>query len=191
MYSKKAKTPPLNSQTKLLCFDLETNGLHGEAFAIGAVVIDAAGSVLDEFTGRSKIVGQVDEWVQANVLPAIKDMPINYGTYEDLRESFWVWYLKAEQESDYVLVSNGYPVEYRFLLKCQEENLEERYWQHPFPLLDLSSLLIMVGEEPSSKSELLAEIVKEGGYLRHNPLDDSKITALAAFAAFKKAGRIN
>jgi hypothetical protein len=190
MQSKQAKTPPLSSQTKLLCFDLETNGLHGSAFAIGAVVIDAGGKVHDEFTARCKIIDEVDLWVKANVLPAIEDMPITHGTYKALREAFWRWYLKAEQNSDYVLVSNGYPVEYRFLLKCQEENLEERYWQHPFPLLDLASLLIQVGDEPSNRAKLKAEIIKKGNYLRHHPLHDAKVSALVAFDAFRLAGRI-
>jgi hypothetical protein len=190
MQSKPAKNPPLNQKTKILCFDLETNGLHGEVFAIGAVVMQADGQILDEFTGRTQLVDDVDSWVQANVLPTIKDLPISHSTYKDLRESFWRWYLRAEKQSDYVLVSNGYPVEYRFLIKCQEENLKERYWQHPFPILDLSSLLIIAGEEPSSKSKLKSQIINEGKFARHNPLDDAKISALAAFHAFKQAGRI-
>jgi len=188
--SKRAKTPLLGSQTKLLSFDLETNGLHGEAFAVGAVVMDASGEVHNRFVGRAKIVGQVDAWVENNVVPSIKGMAITHKTYKDLREAFWRWYLAAEPESDYVLVNNGYPVEYRFLLKCQEENLEERYWQHPFPILDLSSLLIQVGETPSDKSKLLAEVMSSGSFSRHNPLDDAKIAALAAFRAFQIAGRI-
>lgn len=190
MESKQAKTPPLTSETKLLCFDLETNGLHGDAFAAGAVVVGADGYIHDEFTARCRIVGQVDAWVEKNVLPAIKDMSITHKTYKDLRGAFWQWYLKAEQNSDYVLVSNGYPVEYRFLLKCQEENLEERYWQHPFPLLDLASLLIQVGDEPASKSKLQSEIGKEGNYSKHHPLHDAKVSALSAFEAFRRSGRI-
>jgi hypothetical protein len=189
MVSKQAKIPPLGSKTKVLCFDLETNGLHGEAFAAGAVVMDASGQIYDEFSARCKIVGQVDPWVENNVLPAIKDMPLTHKTYKDLREAFWQWYLKAEENSDYVLVSNGYPVEYRFLLKCQEENLAERYWQHPFPIIDLTSLLIQVGEE-SPKSQIIQQVIESGNYLRHNPLDDAKMSAELAFRAFELSGRI-
>ena len=72
--SKQAKTPLINNKTKFLCFDLETNGLHGEAFAVGAVVMDANEQVLEQFTGRTKIIGQVDPWVEQNVIPAIKDI---------------------------------------------------------------------------------------------------------------------
>lgn len=190
MQSKRAKMPPLSIKTKILCFDLETNGLHGEAFAAGAVVMDGEGKVYSEFSGRAKINGEVDEWVAKNVIPNIADMPEAYTSYKQLREAFWKWYVPAEADSDYVLVSNGYPVEYRFLLACQEDNIEERYWQHPFPILDLSSLLIQIGEESLSKSKLLAKIIREGDYSRHHPVHDAKITTIAAFEAFKTAGRI-
>lgn len=187
---KQAKTPPLNSTTKILCFDLETNGLHGEAFAAGAVVMDASGKTLDQFTARTKIVGQIDTWVEQNVLLAIKEMPVTHSDYRALREAFWRWFVPAEAKADYVLVSNGYPVEYRFLLKCQEEDIEARYWQHPFPILDLFSLLIQAGERPSSKSKILGEIMQTHKFSLHNPLDDAKMTALAAFQAFRLSGRI-
>ncbi len=190
MDSKQAKTPPINKDTKILCFDLESNGLHGEAFAIGAVVMDAQGRTLDQYTGRTKIVGPTDAWVEKNVLPAIRDMSLTHGSYKDLRESFWRWYIRAEPEADYVLVSNGYPVEYRFLQKCQEENLEERYWQHPFPILDLFSLLIQAGIEPLDKTRLQNEIMKQSNYSRHHPLHDAKITALLAFESFKLTGKL-
>ncbi|HSX36868.1 MAG TPA: hypothetical protein VLG13_01990 [Patescibacteria group bacterium] len=187
MQSKQPKTPALGSKTKILCFDLETNGLHGEAFAAGAVVMDTQGSLLDEFSGRAKIVGQVDPWVEHNVLPVLKDMPITHKSYKDLREDFWKWYLQAEPQADYVLVSNGYPVEYRFLLKCQEENLDERYWQHPFPILDLTSILLATGHNPSSKGKLINGIISAGKFSRHHPLDDAKIAALAAIKALSLA----
>ncbi len=190
MQAKKPKIPPLSDKTKILSFDLESNGLHGEVFAVGAVVMDPSSEVIKQFTGRTKIVGQVDEFIEQTILPAVKDMPITHTSYKDLREAFWRWYTQVVPEVDYVLVSNGYPVEYRFLLKCQEENLAERYWQHPFPILDLSSLLIQATENPSQKTKLIKEIMESGHFAKHNPLDDAKVTALAAFRAFQLTGRI-
>ncbi|HSX43850.1 MAG TPA: hypothetical protein VLE69_00920 [Candidatus Saccharimonadales bacterium] len=189
MQSKQAKTPPLSDKTKILCFDLEANGLHGEVFAIGAVVMDATDNILDQFTGRTGIVGPVDSWVEKNVVPAIKDMPSTHKTYKDLREDFWKWFLRAQETSDYVLVSNGYPVEYRFLLKCQEENLDERYWQHPFPILDLFSLLVLANDMPD-KSTLVRELTELHNLSRHNPLDDAKKSALIAFRALQVSDKI-
>ncbi len=189
--AKSPKTPTLSTSTKLLCFDLETNGLHGEAFAIGAVVMDMDAKIHDQFTARTRLTSKVDPWVKDNVLPAIVDMPITHKNYQEMCEAFWTWYLKAEPESDYVVVKNGYPVEYRFLLDCQKVDLENRYWQHPFPILDLSSLLIQVGYKSQlSKADLLKNIPNAASYQLHNPLNDAKLTAVTAFEAFRLAGRL-
>jgi hypothetical protein len=184
--NKVAKTPKLTHDTKILSFDLETNNLHGKPFAIGALVIDGHGKVHDTFTGRCPIEGEVDPWVKVNVIPVIKDMIETHGSYEDMREAFWRWFLAAQEASDYVLVSNGYPVEYRFLIDCQEADLEERYWQHPFPILDLASILIVVGQETGAyKNELRKKIRKDASFAQHHPFDDAKMAALIAFEAFK------
>ena len=181
--NKVSKTPPINRDTKILSFDLEANNLHGKPFAIGAVVIDGHGIVHDSFTARCPIEGEVDPWVQANVLPVITDMTQTHGNYEDMREAFWRWYVAAEQASDYVLVSNGYPVEYRFLIDCQEANLDERYWQHPFPILELTSLLITKEQEPGFKNQIRKKVRKEATFVQHHPFDDAKLAALMAFEA--------
>jgi hypothetical protein len=177
------KTSQLEAKTRLLSFDLEANGLHGNAFAVGAVVMDAKGKIYSEFVGRCRLNGKTDPWVEANVLPAISDMPVSYRSYKALREAFWAWYLEAEPQADYVLVSNGYPVEYRFLMQCQEDDLEARYWQHPFPILDLSSLLLGLGLNSSQRTRLFNDIIHDEKFSRHQPLHDAKATALTAFKA--------
>lgn len=184
--SNTAKTPAISAKTKLLSFDLETNGLHGKAFAVGAVMMDAQGSVLSEFSARARLTEKVDDWVKENVLPAIADMPITHDNYEGMREAFWEWYLDAKEQADYVLVNNGYPVEYRFLLDCQEASLEERYWQHPFPILELSSILLMAGHGTGQSKRLLKKSLDgDYGHRLHNPIDDAKLAAKLAFEAFK------
>lgn len=192
MRSKLLKIPPITDETKLLSFDIESNGLHGQAFAIGALIVDNSGKVFDEFIARVDVQEEIDEWVAKNVLPAMDNIHVTHGSYEDMREAFWRWFVKAQEKSDYTLVSNGYPVEYRFLLDCQQADLEERYWQHPFPIIDVTSLLLTLREfgEPS-KQEILRKVQKNGNFKTHNPYDDAKVTALIACEAFKAAGRIN
>lgn len=180
--NKVSKTPALSRDTKILSFDLETNNLHGKPFAIGALVIDGHGTISDSFTARCPITGETDEWVKANVIPAVKDMPNTHGSYREMREAFWRWYILAEAESDYVLVANGYPVEYRFLIDCQEADLKKRYWQHPFPILDLASILIAKGLESNvDKGRIRKKLHKESAFAQHNPFDDAKLAALMAF----------
>lgn len=189
--ANKLKLPKLSEDSKILSFDLETNGLHGQTFAVGAVIVDAKGEILDQFSGRTDINEPVDEWVQANVLPVIEDMPLNYKNYEELREAFWTWFKKAKAKSDYVVVNNGYPVEYRFLLDCQEANIEERYWDHPFPILDLTSLLIQIGERATSgRQNFVKEFLLEHTRKPHHPMQDAVITALATFKAFRQSGQL-
>ena len=181
---KSLRLPKVTEQTKFLSFDLETNGLHGEAFAVGAVVVDAAGTIYDEFSCRAEIVGKVDEWVAARVLPVIQDMDITHSSYKHLRDHFWSWFVKAQEKADYVLVNNGYPVEYRFLLQCQEDDIDERYWQHPFPILELTSLLLASGQDiQGTKNRVMAGLLGESQGSPHHPVYDAKVAARAAFTA--------
>ncbi len=179
---------PLTGESKLVSFDVESNGLHGPAFAVGAVLMDASDEVLSEFNGRCPIRGQIDPWVKDNVLPAMKDFPEDYANGLALRQAFWQWLLDAKASADFVLVSNGYPVEMRFLIACQEDNLDKRYWQHPFPLIELNSLLFQIGVK--SRHRLVADKLKTEEELVHNPRWDAWVSGLAAFAALRRAGRL-
>lgn len=189
--ANKLKLPKLTSGSKILSFDLETNGLHGQVFAAGGVVVNAQNQVVDQFSGRTNIQGPVDTWVQENVLPAIADMPVDYQSYEQLREAFWKWFLSAKENSDYVVVNNGYPIEYKFLLDCQNVNIEERYWDHPFPILDLTSLLLQIGQYSNSdKQQFMKEFLTQFTRQVHHPVQDATITALAAFKALRQSGQL-
>ena len=183
------KTPQITLDSKLLSFDLESNGLHGQAFAVGAVVFDGHGRTHEEFSARVDLGKEVDPWVKANVLPVIADMQITHPDYISMREGFWEWYVKNQPDVDYVLVNNGYPVEYRFLLDCQEADMDTRYWQHPFPILELSSLQMLVQNKSKvTKSKLFKQLSTTEKRFVHHPVHDAKKAAIAAFTAFEQAG---
>ncbi len=188
---RKHRRPAIDAQTKLLAFDVETNGLHGAAFAVGAVVMQADGKVLSEFKDSAPVRGALDPWTKENVMPMLAGYPQNYKSAKALRGAFWQWYLDNEKSADYTVVTNGYPVEYRFLIQCQDDDIEGRFWDHPFPLLDLPSLLIQVGERPLvNKAEFVAEHLSEVPEQRHNPYWDAWVTALAAFKALRLSGQL-
>ncbi len=182
--------PEITKKTVFLAFDVESNGLHGEAFAVGAILIRADAKILDEFTARCPIKGEVDEWVKDNVLPPLKDMPEDQKTPKQLRSAFWEWYKAAKEKADYVVVKNSYPVETRFLADCQDDDLEGRYWDHPFPLLDLASLLIQVGIKPLAVTYKLVEDKLDDQHLQHHPRWDAWVTALAVIEALKLSGQL-
>jgi len=77
----------------ILSFDVESNGLHGEGFAVGAVILDRAGTVLARFEGRSAISGDVDPWVAENILPVLDEsgLGVTYASARELRSAFWTW----------------------------------------------------------------------------------------------------
>jgi len=78
------------------------------------------------------------------------------------------------------------------LLDCQNGAIESRYWEHPFPLIDLPSLLLGLGQlSETSKGKLAAEATKDETFSPHHPLHDAKVSALTAILAFRQAGLIN
>ena len=183
--------PEITPETTILCLDVESNGLHGEGFAVGAVVIKLDGTLVDEYMARCPIHGPVDDWVEKHVLPPMQDFKITHKNSQELRSDFWKWFVEAKAKADYVLVDNGYPVEARFLIQCQEDNLDERYWQHAFPMLELNSLLLQAGIKPLAVRYKLVEEQLQGEILKHNPRFDAEVSARAAAKAINLSGRLS
>ena len=63
--------------------DAETNGLYGDAFAIGAVLMDKeTGKEEKRFLARCPIEGCVDKFVKDNVLPELGGVPLTNTNYK-------------------------------------------------------------------------------------------------------------
>jgi hypothetical protein len=166
---------------KLLSFDIESNGLHGPAFAVGAVMVNSAGQVLDEFVARCPIDDSVDPWVTEHVLPALAGLPQTHATPRALRDAFWPWYRRAAARANYVLATNPYPVEARFLIACQQDDLKTRYFEHPFPLLDLGTLYVQAGARShEARDRLRNQVIGHEPKLEHHPRWDAWAAALIA-----------
>ena len=102
-------------------FDAETNGLWGEAFAIGAIVYDEQGVEIAQFVGRLPDTKVTDAWVIDNVLPKIGNIPVTHQTYDELLASFADFY-KANKEGCDVIVHMGFIVEVKVLRDLHERN---------------------------------------------------------------------
>ena len=75
---------------RMMVFDVESVGLHGEGFAVGWVVITESGEVVEErrLSCDPAHAAGSDEgraWVALNVPP----LPITSPTPEHLRTAFW------------------------------------------------------------------------------------------------------
>jgi len=176
------------SSKKLFSFDAETNGLWGQAFAIGALVYDEQGVEVARFIGRCPIEGEVDGFVKDKVLPTLSGVSETHKSYDELISAFADFY-KANKTNADVLVHMGYIVEARLLRDMHSAGLIGD-WDGPYPLLDVSGNLQQAGENPTSvdeyvKKHQLSVGEFEGG--THNPLYDS---AAAAVVYRHLAGRV-
>lgn len=169
-----------------MVFDVESIGLHGEAFAVAWVVVNRNGQIIDEgcMACDPSLCKGTDEnrlWVKQNV----PEILINSPSKLYLRRRFWeVWlYWKGEGA---VLVSDcGWPVEANFLSACVNDNITEREWQGPYPLYDLSSVMLTLGKNPLTSNERLLNELPA-----HHPLMDARQSARLLIECLKERGGI-
>lgn len=170
--------------TLTLCsVDAESNGLHGQPFAIGAVVVDDDGGEVG-FLGRCPVSGPVDPWVAEHVLPVLEGLPETYGTYEALLAGFHGFLLDEAFELP-VVAHVSWPVEARLfadLYRATEEDSDpEDASVMPYPLHDVASMLWLAGEDPKSVDAYLAKhgLPRPPGS-PHHPLYDARAAERAA-----------
>ncbi len=167
---------------KFFVFDVESIGLHGEAFAVGWVVIDRKGSELTSGllgANPTDIRGLPGDhlWVRDNV----PELPWR-STPRDVRAGFWNAWMNWRYDA--LLVADcGWPVEARFLATCVDD---EPLRQGPYPLHELASFLLAAGMDPLGTYDR-----KPLELPKHNPLCDARqsarmlITALDIIGACK------
>jgi hypothetical protein len=145
-------------------FDVESVGLYGEGFAVGFVVAERDGTI--RRYGRigcnpMQANGNVNDriWAQKNVLEYVWDGSLkdfDFVEYcdnpEDVRSAFWREWTQAKMEHyrDIIMVADCiYPVETNFIAQCIRDNPQERMKDAPYPLLDLSGVLLAAGINPT------------------------------------------
>lgn len=154
----------------MLVFDVESTSLMGSGFAFGAIVISPEGEIVDEIEllseeGKAK----ADEWVKTNVIPSLDGMT-TVETDKELREKFWEFYEKHKETSQ-IWGDVIFPVETNFLTDVAKDDLKNRAFNMPYPLLDIVNFI-----HPNYNR---AELSKIEGLRPHNPLDDAKASAFA------------
>ena len=158
---------------KIFSFDAETDGLYGDIFAIGAVVLDESGIIIDTFAGKACEESVSNAWVKENVLPYTVDLK-QYASRQELREQFWSFYMRYREES--ICVADiMHPVESLLMRLCVQDNPEDREFKGPYPLYDLSTLLLACVVDPLAERRELIEYKEGNG---HNPLDDATVSGL-------------
>lgn len=158
----------------LFIIDAETDGLYGSFLSVAVLITDSNYNILrEEYYGIKKANLHIqNEWVKTNVVPIMGEYE-ECADEQELLDKVWdLWIAYKDQVQ--AIADVVYPVEVRLFQKCVDMHPEERYFQGPYPLLDLSSLLYAKGYDPLVERKTLLkepEIVKQ-----HNALDDVRMT---------------
>lgn len=164
-----------------MTFDVETNGLHGEAFAVGYKVTNNSGVTLIEGIHSCPVddsdSGVHDgnypatrQWLEEHVLPVLPEP--DCFTTRAVRDKFFEAFNMAQMEAIkrkelFYLVSDvAYPCETGFLAQMQLDGRDMQI----YPLLDVSSMLHADGFDATGTFERLH--AKE--LPAHNPLNDAR-----------------
>lgn len=161
-------------ESNLFFFDVESIGLYGEGFAVGGVLTDSDGKLIEElqYSMHPSFAAGSPEgraWVEKNI-PKI--LPYTHDTGQELRKAFWEklqYYLEKDAK---VITDCGYPVETNFLATCVTEQFKPGPMLVPYPLLDLATLLESKGIDPKRIFERRPEELPV-----HNPLADARQTS--------------
>jgi hypothetical protein len=168
--------------SKIFSFDAETDGLWGNPWAIGAVVLEN-GEEIARFSARLDPTALTDGLVRDNLFPACESMLGTHSTYKGMLHDFATFYLKYKLDAD-VIAHMGYIAE-AHLLREMHANGYLGDWDAPYPLYDLSGSLQAAGMDPTSADKALVELgltapVVDGG--SHNPIYDSLVAGKVYYA---------
>ncbi len=153
---------------KFFVFDVEAIGLHGEGFAVAGGTYDENGKAEHEFcmsVDPSSAFGSAEDrkWVSENV----PKLEVTHHEISGMRHAFWALMREAMANGAIVVADCGWPVEARFLEACVNDRPEQCWWEGPYPLHDLASMLLERGQDPLKTNERL-----ENELPAHHPLMD-------------------
>lgn len=166
---------------RYVVIDVESVGLHGQAFAWGAVVIDGEGRELlcaGESCDPHMVEGTPDgrAWVEKHV-PRLQR---NVVSPRAMRDAFWAFWREQSETAAAILADVPWPVEANFLSACVADEPEKRAWDGPYPLLDIASVRLAAGLSPLEVCQRL-----ENERPAHNPICDARQSARLFVEAMK------
>lgn len=168
----------------MISFDAESNGLHGRAFAVGAVLV-IHGAVVEEFFARCPIDEPVDPWVAEHVIPALRDAGVTHDSARAMRDAFWSW-LTSHKQGAIIACDCGWPVEAGLLSACVADD-PTRAFEGPYPLHEVATLPLAAGMDPlASYAETLLSPSERAAHRAHHPVDDARLSARCALEALRR-----
>ena len=188
-----------NGDSPFVVIDVESNGLYGQPFCVGAVFMDPGGRVLADFISRCPLDEVPEDIVEKTIVPALDKDGIHQdaSSFQVLKDRFIDWHLSVtnpEGASAWtpppVWADVSFPVDVHFLrLMHTPSDLGvdgdmKRGWTPPFPLLDVATLIAATGRDPLVERRLYASEligVREG--MNHDPRWDAELSGLCVITA--------
>jgi len=170
------------SEPVFFVFDVESAGLHGEAFAFGYVVVTRDGQELECgkffcWLDNAKGTDEDLRWVRENcpglAIFADRDAVVPPCTNPaELRARFWEAWMHWREKGAIAVADCSWPVEARFLAACVDVGPAERRWQGPYPLHDVATARLCANLDPLAVVERLPNELP-----KHDPLADARQSA--------------
>ena len=167
-----------------MVFDVESIGLHGDGYAVGYVVIQDGNEVESGMFAcpASKANGADSDrlWVYENIPQIAPDSPDPLA----VRENFWCRWMEWKAKGALLAADCAWPVEARFLAACVDASPDERRFSGPYPLVEISSVMMAVGQDPMKTHARL-----ESEMPVHNPVADARQSARLLLEAIEVTKR--
>lgn len=156
-----------------MVFDVESIGLHGEGFAVGWVVVTSHGVKLSEGVMACDPracfgTEESHKWVRQFV-PV---MDYTFRSPRDLRHAFWSEWRRWADQGAKLVADCAWPVETNFMSEAIRDDPVAREWLGPYPLHDLSSIMLARGLNPLANNER-----RDDELPAHHPLNDARQSA--------------
>lgn len=157
--------------------DAETDGLYGSFLSVAALVTDEDGNEMERFymSVDADIKALSTPWLTTNILPHLSNAYERCDSEKALLDAFWEFWLK-HRENAICIAYVQYPVEARLFSRCVEKDRNARAFLAPFPLYDLSTLLLARGYPFDAD---LPSLVNDEPLTEHDAMDDVLMMAKA------------
>lgn len=157
----------------IVAIDVESIGLHGEAFAVGYSLREADGreSAAGWLACPPQAARGADadrRWVAENV-PAIA---ANCESPSALRVAFWALWMGWRAQGRVMVSDVAWPVEAGFLSRCVADDPAARAFQGPYPLLDVAVIEAALAGTPGLAPVTVPRQADE--LPAHHPLADAR-----------------
>jgi hypothetical protein len=178
----------LTPRRNWIALDAESVGLYGDIFQVGWVVADCTGEIIEMgFLGcpleTARGSDEDRKWVQQNVIPATSGEKVTCTSPFDLRQKFWAQWeeFKKRYTPFWIFADCPFPVEARLFEECVKDDVQNRKWKGPYPLLDVGTVLFARDIDPTTEFERRRDELP-----KHHPTKDALQSLRTLLWALKK-----